>query len=39
MAAVFGVVPAVIAGGVAAIGAAALWMRMFPDLRNRATFR
>lgn len=39
MAAVFGAVPAVIAGGVAAIGAAALWMRMFPDLRNRATFR
>lgn len=39
MAAVFGVVPAVIAGGVAAVGAAALWMRMFPDLRNRATFR
>lgn len=39
MAAVFGVVPAVIAGGGAAIGAAALWMRMFPDLRNRATFR
>lgn len=39
MAALIGVVPAVLFGGVAAIAASALWMRMFPELRKRATFR
>ena len=39
MAALIGVVPAVLFGGVAAIAASALWMRMFPELRTRATFR
>jgi MFS family permease len=39
MAALIGAVPAVLFGGVAAIAASALWMRMFPDLRTRATFR
>jgi hypothetical protein len=39
MAALIGAVPAVLFGGAAAIGAAALWMRMFPSLRTRATFR
>lgn len=35
MAAVIGTVPAVVIGGVGAIGIAALWSRMFPDLYNR----
>lgn len=39
MAAVVGVVPAVVVGGVAAIAAAGVWMRLFPQLRTRATFR
>jgi MFS family permease len=39
MASVIGVVPAVLFGGAAAIGAAALWMRMFPQLRTRSSFR
>ena len=34
MAAAFGVIPAVLAGGVGAIVIALLWMRLFPDLRN-----
>ncbi|MFN3891239.1 MAG: MFS transporter [Beijerinckiaceae bacterium] len=39
MAALIGAVPAVLFGGVAAIAASAIWMRLFPDLRTRATFR
>jgi hypothetical protein len=39
MAALIGAVPAVLFGGAAAVAAAGLWMRMFPDLRTRATFR
>jgi MFS family permease len=39
MAAVIGAVPAVLVGGAAAVAASALWMRWFPDLRTRATFR
>ena len=39
MAALIGAVPAVLFGGAAAIVASALWMRMFPSLRTRATFR
>jgi MFS family permease len=34
MAAGFGAVPAVVIGGVGALVTAALWARMFPDLRN-----
>lgn len=39
MASFIGVVPAVLFGGAAAIAASGLWMRLFPDLRTRATFR
>lgn len=39
MAAFIGVVPAVLFGGAAAIAASALWMRLFPSLRTRTTFR
>lgn len=39
MAAVIGAVPAVLFGGAAAFAAAAIWMRLFPELRTRATFR
>ena len=35
MAALVGAVPAVVIGGAGAIGIAALWSRMFPDLYNR----
>jgi MFS family permease len=34
MAAGFGAVPAVVIGGVGALATAAVWARMFPDLRN-----
>jgi MFS family permease len=39
MAAFLGAVPAVLFGGVAAVAASAIWMRLFPDLRTRKTFR
>lgn len=39
MASFIGAIPAVLFGGAAAIAASALWMRMFPELRTRATFR
>lgn len=35
MAALIGAVPAVVFGGAAAVGIAALWSRLFPDLYNR----
>lgn len=39
MASFIGAIPAVLFGGAAAIAASALWMRMFPELRTRTTFR
>jgi MFS family permease len=39
MAALVGAVPAVLIGGVVAVGAAGLWIRMVPQLWTRATFR
>ena len=33
-AALFGVVPAALLGGIATIGVAVLWMRLFPALRD-----
>lgn len=38
MAAVFGPIPAVVFGGVAAIGVTALWAWLFPELRRAKTF-
>nr|WP_310087016.1 MULTISPECIES: MFS transporter [unclassified Sphingopyxis] len=38
MAAVFGPIPAVVFGGVAAIGVTALWAWLFPELRRARTF-
>lgn len=38
MAAVFGPIPAVVFGGVAAIGVTALWAWIFPELRRAKTF-
>ncbi len=38
LASFIGVVPTVAAGGVIAVLASLLWMRMFPDLRKRAKF-
>jgi hypothetical protein len=35
LASFIGAVPTVIFGGVSAIAAALLWMRLFPDLRDR----
>ena len=37
-AALFGVVPAVVLGGLGTIGVALLWMALFPDLRRLATY-
>jgi MFS family permease len=38
MAAVFGPIPAVVFGGIAAIGVTALWALLFPELRRARTF-
>ena len=38
MAAVFGPIPAIVFGGVAAIGVTALWAWLFPELRRAKTF-
>lgn len=38
MAAVFGPIPAVVFGGIAAIGVTALWAWLFPELRRARTF-